>query len=179
MNELNKEIIEAERDFDTMEFQLMSETLSSINFEDKLTDSQYEAITYFSLLHSVSPYEVIGPDGEKCLKEYLDIKWAGIMGDFSSRQEVKDNNGDVIGVSLGYEINTDDKTGETILAHNVQAPGQIHSCDIVINFDDKMDSKEPSAKDATEKYMRNKVKKASELLDNSVPVNKAGPVDLD
>lgn len=54
-----------------IEFELMSDTLSSINFEDKLTDGQYVAICYFATLHNVTPFDVVGIDGKEAVERYM------------------------------------------------------------------------------------------------------------
>ena len=118
MNKLNQEIINGEFE-ETIEFHLMSNTLSSINFEDKITEGQYDAIIYFAKLHNVRPIDVIGKDGKKALSDYIDNKFNGY-------------------------------------------------------FDDK-----DNAKGATERFNKLKINSASELLSNSVPVNKFNPIDLE
>ena len=86
-NKFNVAMFSTDKELDTMEFHLMSETLSSINFEDKLTDGQYEAIMYFAKLYNVTPIEVVGDEGKNCVEYYLKRKWEGIMSDAEQMRE--------------------------------------------------------------------------------------------
>lgn len=72
------------------EFSEMSDLLSSIDLDCKLTDSQYKAIGYFAQLHDVSMHSILGTDSSLRIDQYEQDHFEDIVkSDFDLRTDTK------------------------------------------------------------------------------------------
>lgn len=158
---------------DIKEFELMSETLSSINFEDKLTDGQYVAICYFATLHNVTPFDVVGIDGKEAVERYMrslnddvDVSIDECMAEFAEkhlRAFAKE-------LGMTFEVLVG-KPAETMALKSPHSRPEDMTTQILVNEKwetvrvNDLKSKASDTKDATRKFREAGIKKASELVD--------------
>ena len=155
MNKINKQVINGTME-ETIEFHLMSTTLSSINFEDKLTDGQYVAICYFATIHNVTPFEVVGIDGKEGLERYM----RSLNDDVDVSPICKQRSGYIDNPFSQEACQTYFRCNEGM------TPMHMFEGKFVCSGDD-LKSKESDTSDATRKFRDAGIKKASELLDNN------------